>query len=362
MKQIKLDRSRFAFAVSRRTFLKTAAFFTGTLLFLPQHLIQAEAAVFPAEIITKRKYQLNAYRETLKNSLKRVGLPIIDVEHHWGGKLPLKELIEKMDRNGVAMTWLGANERNGNPSSIEACSQFPNRLVPTTIHGDGPRWHGKDLSLVQELKQDVRSGEYFAMGEFEARHYISSTNDRNIHMPLDSDSFHGVFKLSEETGLPFALHHEAEDALLPELEKMLTLYPRATVIWCHVGRNRDPKKWTAFPSPAGVRNFLQKYPNLYFDIVQGGPGNVFLPTGARESILYEEADGPPRLKGEWMQLFNVFADRFVIGSDVNTGRWDSYDKVMSRLRSAVLGVLEPAAAEKIAFKNAWYLMCGEVWQ
>ena len=121
------------------------------------------------------------------------------------------------------------------------------------------------------------------MGEFEARHYVSSTNDRNIHMPLDSDSFHGVFKLAEETGLPFALHHEAEDALLPELEKMLLLYPRATVIWCHVGRNRDPKKWTTFPSPAGVRNFLQKHPNLYFDIVQGGTGNLFPPTGARPS-------------------------------------------------------------------------------
>ena len=361
MKRVKLDKQGFDSAVSRRTFLKTTVAFTGTLLFSPLHLIQAVAGVFPAAVIAKRQTQLNSYRETLNMSLKHGKLPIIDVEHHWGGKLPLKELIEKMDRNGVALTWLGANERNGSSSSVEACIQFPNRLVPTTIHGDGPRWHGKDMSLLQELVQDARSGEYFAMGEFEARHYVSSTNDRNIHMPLDSDSFHGVFKLAEETGIPFALHHEAEDVLLPELEKMLSLYPRATVIWCHVGRNRDPKKWTTFPSPAGVRNFLQKYPNLYFDIVQGGPGNLFPPTGARESILYEETDGPPRLKGEWIQLFNVYADRFVIGSDVNTGRWDSYDKVMFRLRTAVLSVLEPAVAEKIAFKNAWHLMSGEAW-
>ena len=361
VKQAKPARHAFDFAVSRRIFLKAATVFTGSLLFSPLHLVQAESDVFSAETIIKRKRQLDRYRETLKMSLKHGSLPIIDVEHHWGGKLPLKELIDKMDRNGIALTWLGANERNGSHSSIEACSQFPYRLVPTTIHGDGPRWHGKDLSLVRELAQAVRSGEYFAMGEFEARHYVSSTNDRNIHMPLDSDSFHGVFKLAEETGMPFALHHEAEDVLLPELEKMLSIYPRATVIWCHVGRNRDPKKWTVLPSPAGVRSFLQKFPNLYFDIVQGGPGNLFPPTGARESILYEDADGPPRLKGEWAQLFNVFADRFVIGSDVNTGRWDSYDKVMFRLRTAVLGVLEPTAAEKIAFKNAWYLMSGEEW-
>lgn len=349
------------FSLSRRGFLKSAVGFSSSFLFSPLSFIRATSGPLPDGVLPKRQTLLKTYRETLKLFLKRGSLPIIDVEHHWGGKLPLKELIDKMDRNGIALTWLGANERNGSHSSIEACSQFPHRLVPTTIHGDGPRWHGKDLSLLQELAQDVRSGAYFAMGEFEARHYVSSTNDRNIHMPLDSDSFHGVFKLAEETGLPFALHHEAEDALLPELEKMLSLYPRAIVIWCHVGRNRDPKKWTTFPPPAGVRNFLQKYPNLYFDIVQGGPGNLFPPTGARESILYEETNGPPRLKGEWIQLFNVFSDRFVIGSDINTGRWDSYDKVMARLRTAVLGVLEPVAAEKIAFKNAWRLMSGEEW-
>jgi len=349
------------FFFSRRRFLKSAVIFSTSLLFSPLRFAEAAPGSFPAGSLAKRQTLLNTYRETLKSSLSRGSLPIIDVEHHWGGKLPIKDLIAKMDRNGVALTWLGANERNGSSSSVKTCSQFPNRLVPTTIHGDGPRWHGKDLSLLQELMQDARSGEYFAMGEFEARHYVSSTNDRNIHMPLDSESFHGVFKLAEETGIPFALHHEAEDVLLPELEKMLSLYPRATVIWCHVGRNRDPKKWIAFPSPAGVRKFLQKYPNLYFDIVQGGPGNIFPPTGARESILYEDTDGPPRLKGEWIQLFNVFADRFVIGSDVNTGRWDSYDKVMSRLRTAVLGVLDPAAAEQIGFKNAWRLMSGEAW-
>ena len=110
-----------------------------------------------------------------------------------------------------------------------------------------------------------------------------------------------------------------------------------------------------------VRQFLKKYPNLYFDIVQGGPGSIFPPTGAHEAILYEAGGGSPRLKGSWLQLFNVFPDRFVLGSDVNPGRWEGYDKVMSRFRAAVLSALAPATAEKIAFKNAWRLMSGENW-
>ena len=142
---------------------------------------------------------------------------------------------------------------------------------------------------------------------------------------------------------------------------MLSRYPQATVIWCHVGRNRDPKTWTRLPTPEGVRQFLKKYPNLYFDIVQSGPGSVFPPTGAHEAILYETGNGSPRLKEEWRHLFNVFSDRFVLGSDVNPGRWEGYDKVMSRFRTAVLSALAPATAEKIAFQNAWRLMSGENW-
>ena len=346
---------------SRRTFVKSAAAFLGLLMFSPNRIISASPGLFPTEITEKRKLLLESYRATIRRYLNQSRLPIIDVEMHWGGNIPLKELIEKMDRNGVALTWLGPNERNGSRSSVETCRQFPDRLVPTIIHGDGPRWHGKDLSVVREIVTDALSGQYFAMGEFEARHYVSNTNTRNVHMPVDSESFHGVFKVAAETGIPFLLHHEAEDALLPELEKMLNLYPGATLVWCHVGRNRDPKTWVEFPTSVGVRKFIQKYPNLHFDILQGGPQSVFPPTGAFESILYETSE-VPKLKPDWISLFNDYPDRFVIGSDVNTGRWDGYDRVFSRFRMAVLNSINSDTAEKIAFTNAWRLMTGEEWK
>ncbi len=343
---------------SRRSLVKAAAAIAGSLLVSPLRCVAAASGQFTPDVTERRQTLLKSYRETIKRLQSQSRLPSIDIEHHWGGKIPLTELIEKMDRNGIALSWLGANERNGSRSSIESCRQFPDRLVPTTIHGDGPRWHGGDLSLVRELDADVRSGQYFAMGEFEARHYVSSTNNRDIHMPLDSDSFHGVFKVAQETGIPFLLHHEAEDVLLPELERMLSLYPRANVIWCHVGRNRNPNTWTRFPSPEGVRGFLQKYPNLHFDVLQSGARSVFSPTGAYEAILYG-AGQHAELLPSWVQLFNEFPDRFLLGSDVNTGRWEKYDEVMSRFRTGVLRVLAPDAAEKIAFKNAWRLMGGE---
>ena len=345
---------------SRRSILKGAGAFAMGALLQPLCTVAVQADPFAPAVLEKRQSLFSSYRGTLKGLINRSRLPIIDVEHHWGNRMPIKDLIDKMDSNDVALTWLGANEGNGSQSSIDTCRLFPDRLVPTTIHGDGRRWHGHDLSVVQELDADVRSGQYFAMGEFEARHYVSSTNNRDIHMPVDSESFHGVFRAAEATGVPFLLHHEAEDALLPELERMLSAYPQANVVWCHVGRNRNPQTWTQFPTADGVRRFIQKYPNLHFDVLQSGPMSIFPPTQALESVLYDGSRSAT-LKSEWLQLFKAFPNRFLIGSDINTGRWSNYNQVMSRLQTSVLRVVSPKAAEQIAFKNAWRLMGGGAW-
>jgi predicted TIM-barrel fold metal-dependent hydrolase len=294
--------------------------------------------------------------------LKSGILPIIDVEYHHGGKIEMKRLIKRMNENNVALTWLGPNEKLGSENSLTLNGLYPDRFVPTTVHGDGKLWHNSDKRFLDELAKDVRSGKYFAMGEFEARHYPSSTNDRDVHMPVDSEAFQVVFQLSSETGVPFLLHHEAEDQLLPELERMLANYPKAKVIWCHVGRNRDPVKWKKFRTPDAVRELLKKYPNLYFDLVQSKPGSKYRWTGYVDGILYDVSSEGVSLGTEWRKLFEEFPDHFVIGSDINTGRFENYDRVMETFRTIVLKGVRKDVAEKIAFKNAWKLMSGEDWR
>jgi len=324
-------------------------------------------AAVSAQEPAPRAGQLAAFEATVRGFLARGVLPIIDVEHHWGDRLPIEDLIAKMDRNGVALTWLGQNEKNGSGRALLRHAQHPDRIVPATIHGDGPRWHGQDATLLSELAADARSGRYFALGEFEARHYVSGTNERNVHLPVDSAMFEAVFALAEETGLPFLVHHEAEDALLPELERMLARHPKATVIWCHVGRNRDPRTWKIFPPPEGVRAFILKYPNLYFDLNQAKPGGRHPGTGEVDSNLYDVTQDlagqkTGTLRPAWRALLEEFQGRFLIGTDVNTGRWDNYDRVVQNFRTLVLDRLTPQAAARIAYKNAWRLMSGEEWR
>lgn len=311
---------------------------------------------------------LAGYEAELRRMLAAGVVPIIDVEHHWGGKLPLDGLVAKMDKTGVALTWLGQNERNGSAHALLAAGVHPTRLVPATIHGDGPRWHGRDMSLIAELEAEARSGRYFALGEFEARHYVSSTNDRDVHLPVDSESFEAVFRIAEATGLPMLLHHEAEDALLPELERMLVRHPKATVIWCHVGRNRDRDTWTVLPTPEGVRRFLARYPNLYFDLNQAAPGSRHKGTRQVDSVLYDINPGKggnqsdAKLNSAWRALLEEHADRFLFGSDVNTGRWDKYERVVEQFRWFILRNLSSEAGAKIAYGNAWRLMSGREWR
>ncbi len=117
--------------------------------------------------------QIKIFEQRIRSMLDKNALPIIDVEYHHGGKIEIERLISRMDENDVALTWLGPNERLGSEDSLRLNQKYPDRFVPTTVHGDGPLWHGNDKGFLENLRIDVRSGKYFAMGEFEARHYPS---------------------------------------------------------------------------------------------------------------------------------------------------------------------------------------------
>lgn len=330
--------------------------------------------ILPINVFALEKgEQINIFQERIRGMIKRGTLPLIDTEFHHGGAVEIDSLIKQMDENGVALIWLAPTLKLGSEESLRLNAAYPDKFVPTTVNGDSKKWHGGDKSFLNKLAKDVKSGKYFAMGEFEARHYPSSTNSRNVHTPVDSEGMEVVFQLSSETGIPFSLHHEAEDALLPELERMLAKYPKAKVIWDHVGRNRNYETWKKFRTADAVREFLSKYPNLYFDFLPSQPGSKYRYDGSGygkegyvEGVMYDYSSGDVALDAEWKKVIEEFPDRFVLGSDANTGgglaKFEKYDRMTYIYRDIILKGVRKDVAEKIAFKNAWKLMTGKDWE
>jgi hypothetical protein len=330
--------------------------------------------IFPTNVFSLEKdQQIKIFQERIRGLQRQGVLPIIDTEFHHGGGVEIGALIKEMDENGVALIWLAPILKLGSEESLRLNASHPDRFVPTTVNGDSKKWHRGDQGFLNNLAKDVRSGKYFAMGEFEARHYPSSTNTRDVHTPVDSEGMQVVFQLSSETGIPFSLHHEAEDELLPELERMLAKYPKAKVIWDHVGRNRNYQTWKKFRHAEAVREFLSKYPNLYFDFLPSRPGSKYKYDGKGygkegyvEGIMYDYSSGNVSLDAEWKKVIEEFPDRFVLGSDANTGggleKFEKYDRITYIYRNIILKGLRKDVAEKIAYKNAWKLMTGKDWE
>ncbi len=314
-------------------------------------------------IALEKKGQIKKFDSRIREGLQKGFLPIIDVEFHYNRRIEIEKLLKRMDENGVALTWLMPYERLGSEESLKWNEFYPERFVPTTVGGDGPLWHKSDRGFLENLEKDVLSGKYFAMGEFEARHYrnpmvkVNRESPWDTHMPVDSETMEVVFDLSSKTGIPFLLHHEAEDQLLPGLERMLSRYPNAKVIWCHVGWNRNPKTWKTLTTADGVRQFLTRYPNLYFDFLQlqgGAPGP--------DAVMYDiYPNGVFSLNRKWKKVIEEFSDRFVLSSDINPNVFDKYDGTIARYRKVLLRQVNKEVAAKIAYKNAWKVMTGEDW-
>ena len=68
------------------------------------------------------------------------------------------------------------------------------------------------------------------------------------------------------------------------------------------------------------------------------------------------------LDSAWKKVFEEFPERFLIGSDINGGRFPNYDRVIGNFWQAVFQDLSKEAARKIAFMNAWRLMTGKEWE
>ncbi|MDH5535895.1 MAG: hypothetical protein OEZ08_10055 [Betaproteobacteria bacterium] len=348
----------------RRAFVRWA----GGLLAIAScgRVVSSEAVRQP----TDRGALLARWRGRIRSFLAKEVVPIIDTEATYNRAIDIDYFVGQMDQAGVALVCFAPHGSLGSEYSLRLHREHPGHFVPTTTDGSSPHWYHNTEAFVAQTRQDLQTGNYFLMGEFEIRHYPSHAQvlagqwNRDVTVPIDSSAVHKLFQLGVETGIAFQIHYESEDALLPPLEWMLERYPRAKVIWCHLGQIRFPDRSKIY-GPAYVRSLIERFPGLHFDLGHTGPGHIYPGNGQRDQTIYQRTGVPPYgwiLHSDWKKLIEDHPERFIASSDTDAGRYRDLGEKIVRMRNVVFDHLSLRARHLVAYQNAWRLLSGESWR
>ncbi|MCX5796085.1 MAG: hypothetical protein NTY77_11370 [Elusimicrobia bacterium] len=309
--------------------------------------------------------QIARWKKRIIGIKKSGKLPIIDRQATYTEGFDIPEMKKAMDELGIALVAFApkfTDPARGSEESLELSRRDPDYFVPTTADGSTRYWYDQKSPFMEVVEKEVGSGRYWQMGEYELKKYMSAAQakhhrtDREGFMPLNSPRVQELFRLSSDAQIAFQIHLEPDDELLGSLEEVLGRYPRASVIWCHLGNKKYPKKETIF-SPAYADRLLSRYRNLYFDLAVALPGQIYPVNGVFTNVLQ---DRKGTLLEEWRVILEKHPTRFVVGSDLSRNSWTDYGKIINN-QKRILASLSISTAEKIAYKNAWYLITGTEW-
>lgn len=298
--------------------------------------------------------------------------PIFDIESSCNPTaLDLPAFAAALDQNGIAVMALSVDQpgrlvekgETWSHASFDFVAKYPDRFLPVGNGGNHPAWTRNPDRFLDDNERYVVQHRYPLMGEFEFRHYMSprqaarQDTHRDVKIAIDGPQGDRLFAFAARTGIPFQIHYEVEDALLPALEAMLTRYPTAKVIWCHLAQVR----WAGAAKSYGaayVRGLLGRFPNLYFDTAFGGPNSIYQPSRERHARVWNEEGND--IAADWKALINDMPWRFMAALDIGGDR-----QTPSHLQQSTAGLrgfldkLPADVREIVAYKSAWRLLFNE---
>jgi hypothetical protein len=312
------------------------------------------------------EYQFNfaklkpAYLSRIQ-SIKRLGvLPIIDIESSYNPTyFDPENFVHSMDRAGIALSCLSLDPPRGgsvwNDASNQLAIQFPGYFIPTGNGANEPAWTKSSEQFLDQNERCIIEQKIPLMGEFEFRHYPSPRQvqrgaDRDVNIPIDGPLGDRLFSFAEKSGIPFQIHYEIEDKLLSPLEKMLTQYPNAKVIWCHFAQIRYSSRSTIY-SPDYLGVLLDKHKNLYIDTAFGDSQSIYPLSREPHSRYWANQDA-------WNKLIVSKPYRFLAAIDLGGDRIEKLEDWTQKLRF-FLKSLPEQTAEIVAYKAAWKLLFNE---
>ena len=309
------------------------------------------------------------YAQRLKKILSSGELPYIDIESSCDSrKLDIASIAQSMDSLHIGLMALSADIGRSefdegvrfDNLSDRLLAQYPDRFIPVGNGAQPPAFTEAAEQFLDAQEAAAKRKSILLLGEYEFRHYPSPRQvkrgrmDRDVSVLIDGPIGHRVFRMSQETGMPFQIHYEIEDALLAPLESMLKQYPKAKVIWCHLAQIRYIERASRY-TPSYVESLIKRYPNLYFDTAFGPAGSRYPISGQYHSRIWASFGG---IKPEWRDLIVAHPNRFLSALDLGEDRLHRIEEY-DRKHRTFLQCLPTATRHQVAYGNAWSLLFGE---
>ncbi len=287
-------------------------------------------------------------------------LPMIDAHGHIQKRMSADDLIRLMDLAGVSRIVLQPTLGEGgtDEQALDYARRFPGRFIPFIGFQDGPlatpaelwlRPDKRELDFLDQVEDKLKSRKFFGWGEITLRYYGhpaagGGRAEPEVNRPADSPLMFRIAELATHYQAPMNIHAEGEPLVVAAMERLLTAYPNARVIWAHnCGRQ----------AAVEIRRLLNRHENLFCDLGAmtntNGYGSGW-PRAMPWTALVDDQSG--HLFPEMKELFEEFSDRFMVGMDVYF--YDSYQFYFPRAVRfrAWFTQLTPTTAAKLAHQNA----------
>lgn len=290
-------------------------------------------------------------------------VPLVDAHFHLMAFMKPRDLLERMDRHGIAVVvsaGAAGNPTIGHPNmrDSDAASQIGPRFVPAVGNAEtvsperveGPAFFtapdSRERPLALQRIQEWLSRQPRVIGEtFPNAERSSADPMRRRRVPVDSPLFQSLAQLAVQADRPLPMHMEWHPDSVEGLSRLLTQHPGLTVLLSHCGKTTRA---------SDIRAFFQRHTNVVCDL-----GFRSLPQEAPDYARFPErtlfwASAPDRkahLNPEWKELIASFPDRFMVAVD-DTHDWAQYDEVVRAIREGLLAHLAPEVVAQVAHLNA----------
>jgi len=249
-------------------------------------------------------------------------IPIADVHVHYSHDsvelTPPERVIELMRQANLKFALVSSSDDKGTQLLLQhAPDLIIPGLRPYRRRGETSSWI-TDPAALEFVEGLLQRGPYATIGEF---HLYGK--DADLEIPQK------IVQLAVQHNLILHAHSDAE-----AVERLLASSDKVRVIWAHAG----------FDDPAEIAAMLGKHDRLWADLA-----------------FRSEVGSGGSLSDDWLDLFNQFPTRLMLGTDSYTPERIYYIPEHATGARTWLEQLPAALAEKIAWKNAYDLLM-PVWE